>query len=325
MDGPGATATFNSPLSLAVGGGGNVYVADGSANEAASNDTIRKITPAGDVSTLAGSAGQAGSDDGVGAAARFNNPMGVAVDASGNVYVADELNSTIRKVTPAGEVTTFAGTAGQFGSADGTGSSAQFKFPRGVAVGPSGNIYVADSGNNTIRKITPDAVVTTLAGSGLAGFADGVGSAAKFNFPVNLAVDADENIFVADANNNRIRQVTSAGVVTTLAGSGVAGGSDGTGSGATFNFPTGISVGLDPATSQRYVYVADSRSQTIRRITASGVVETIVGKVSVAPGPDPAGPLPGVIPQPYGIAVDQSGTILYISLAVRDRIIATPF
>src|SRR5215469_14359820 len=329
VDGPGASATFNTPLGLAVDSAGNVYVADGSSNEGASNDTIRKITPAGDVSTFAGSAGQAVSDDGGGAAARFNNPMGVAVDASGNVYVADELNSTIRKVTPAGEVTTFAGIAGQPGSADGTGSSARFRFPRGVAVGPSGNVYVADTSNHTIRQITPGGVVTTLAGDGQAGFADGVGTAAKFNFPGGVAVDADENIFVADSNNNRIRLVTSAGIVTTLAGSGVPGSTDGTGTGATFSFPTGLAVGLDPSTSQKYVYVADSRSQTIRRVNAAGVVETIVGRAGVAPGPDPAGPLPGVIPQPFGIAVDQSRTVLYVSLDVlttgSDRIIATPF
>jgi sugar lactone lactonase YvrE len=334
-DGPGASASFNAPLGLAVDSAGNVYVADGSGTEGASNDTIRKITPAGDVSTLAGSAGQAGSADGVGSAAQFNNPMGVAVDASGNVYVADELNTTIRKITPAGEVTTFAGMAGQAGSADGTGSSARFKFPRGVAVGPSGNIYVADTSNHSIRKITPDGVVTTLAGSGQAGFAEGAGAAAKFNFPSGVAVDADENIFVADSNNNRIRVVTSAGVVSTLAGSGTPGSTDGTGTGAEFNFPTGLTIGLDPSTSQKFVFVADSRSQTIRRVTvptqagAGGVVETIVGRAGVAPGPDPAGVLPGVIPQPFGIAVDQSRTVLYISLDVltsgSDRIIATPF
>jgi hypothetical protein len=328
-DGQGAAATFNTPLGLAVDSGGNVYVADGSGSEGPSNDTIRIITPAGNVSTFAGSAGQAGSADGVGAAAQFNNPMGVAVDASGNVYVADELNSTIRKITPAAEVTTFAGLAGQAGSTDGTGSNARFKFPRGIAVGPSGNVYVADTGNHAIRKITPGGVVTTLAGDGLAGFADGSGTGAKFNFPGSVAVDAGENIFVADSNNNRIRMVTSAGVVTTLAGSAAPGSTDGTGTAAEFDFPSGLTVGLDPSTSQEYVYVADTRSQTIRRVTVAGVVETIVGKAGVAPGPDPAGPLPGLIAQPYGIALDQSRAILYVSLDVlntgSDRIIATPF
>lgn len=323
-DGPGATATFNSPMGLAVDGSGNIYVAEGSTTGAASNDTIRKITPGGDVSTFAGTAGQPGSDDGTGAAARFDNPHGVAVDASGNLYVADSNNSTIRKVTPAGEVSTFAGTAGQTGSTDGTGAAARFKFPNGVAVGPSGNIYVADSSNHLIRKITPAGVVTTLAG-GLQGFADGSGAAAKFNFPNGVAVDGDENIYVADFNNHSIRVVTPVGVVTTLAGSTAPGNSDGTGSAARFHFPTSVAVGLDPASSQKYVYMADSANQKIRRITTAGVVETIIGSGPGAANIDPAGPLPGRIRQPFGIAVDPVKGRLYISLASDELIITTPF
>jgi len=323
VDGSGASATFNSPLGLCVDSAGNIYVAEGSPTGGASNHTIRKITPGGDVSTFAGTAGQSGSDDGTGAAARFSNPQGVAADPAGNIYVADTDNSTIRKISSAGEVSTFAGSPGQTGAADGTGNAARFNHPNGVAVGPSGNIYVADSSNHVIRVITPAAVVTTLAG-GQQGFADGTGAAAKFNFPNELAVDADEIIYVADFNNHRIRAVTSAGVVTTLAGSGAPGGADGTGTGATFHFPTGITVGVDPSTNQKYVYVADSVSQKIRRITAAGVVETIVGGSGV-PNADPAGPLPGIIPQPYGIALDPSRGVLYISLGSHERIITTPF
>jgi hypothetical protein len=322
-DGPGSSATFNSPLGLAEDSSGNIYVAEGSTTGGTANHTIRKITPTADVTTFAGMAGQAGSDDGTGSAARFNNPHGVAADASGNLYVADTDNSTIRKITPAAEVSTFAGSAGQPGSADGTGNAARFNHPTGVAVGPSGNIYVADSSNHIIRQITPAGVVTTLAGS-LQGFADGTGAAAKFNFPNGVAVDADENIYVADFNNHRIRMVTSAGVATTLAGSGVRGSSDGTGTAATFNFPTSVTVGLDPSSSQKYIFVADSASQRIRRITSTGVVETIVGGPGT-PNSDPAGPLPGIIQQPYGITLDSSRDKLYISLPGVERIITTPF
>jgi hypothetical protein len=193
-----------------------------------------------------------------------------------------------------------------------------------VAVGPSGNIYVADTSNHTIRKITPAGVVTTIAGN-LQGFADGAGSAAKFNFPNGLAVDADENVYVADLNNHRIRAITPAGVVTTLAGNGTHGGTDGTGAGASFNFPTTVAVGVDPSSGQTYVYVADSNSQKVRRITTAGLVETIIGTGPGGAKGDPAGPLPGDIHQPFGIAVDPGQEKLYISIPSDELIVATPF
>ena len=151
------------------------------------------------VTTLAGLAGSSGSANGTGSAARFYYPFGVAVDSAGNVYVADTGNNTIRKVTPAGVVTTLAGLAGSSGSADGTGSAARFNYPSGVAVDSAGNVYVADTGNNTIRKVTPAGVVTTLAGlAGSPGSADGTGSAARFYYPHGVAVDSAGNVYVAD-------------------------------------------------------------------------------------------------------------------------------
>ena len=153
---------FYYPFGVAVDLAGNLYVAD------QGGQIIRKVTPAGVIITLAGSLGSSGSADGTGSAARFNDPSGLAVDTAGNVYVADKGNHTIRKITPAGVVSTMAGSAGLSGSADGTGSAARFWACSGVTVDNVGNVYVADTGNYTIRKISPSGVVTTLAG--LAGY-----------------------------------------------------------------------------------------------------------------------------------------------------------
>ncbi len=270
QDGPGATARFAGPAGIAVDAAGNLYVAD------TDNQVIRKITPGGGVGTLAGSAGVGGDADGLGPAARFNYPSGVAVDSAGNVYVADTENSKIREISPAGAVTTIAGSLS--GHLDGTGPAAEFNAPTGVAVDSAGNVYVADSGNNAIRKITSDGAVTTLAG-GLNSFSqlggeDGTGSAARFNYPVGLAVDGLGNVYVADTTNDTIRKVSPAGVVTTLAGAaGESGTLDATGGAARFDAPTGVAVD-----GQGNVYVADSGNGSLRWIhPADGSVSTLAG------------------------------------------------
>ena len=195
-DGTGAAAQFYYPVGVAVDSAGTVYVAE------IFNHRIRKITPSGAVTTLAGST--QGYADGTGSAAQFYNPFGIAVDSSGTIYVADSGNSRIRKITPAGAVTTLAG--GIQGTADGTGTAAQFNFPYGVAVDSVGTIFIADTSNHRIRKITLSGAVTTLAGS-TQGFADGTGSAAQFNVPRGIAVDSAGTIYIADASNDRIRKL----------------------------------------------------------------------------------------------------------------------
>jgi sugar lactone lactonase YvrE len=275
-DGLGADARFSAPGSIAVAGDGTMYVAD------SGNSTIRQITPAGPVSTLAGAAGVTGGTDAQGGNARFFGPQGVARDSSGNLYVADSANGTIRKISPGGAVTTLAGSLGNFGPDDGLGASARFNQPTGIAVDSAGYLYVADSWNHTIRKITPGGVVSTLAGSpGNAGCANGTNSAARFNGPAGLAVDSAGNVYVADCFNDTIRKVTPAGAVSTVAGlAGVWGSADGANSAARFFLPAGVT--LDGAGN---VYVADSGNHTLRKLTPVGtnwVVSTVAGLAGVS-------------------------------------------
>ncbi len=297
-DGPGAAAEFGSICGVAVDGSGNVYVAD------EGNETIRMITPAGVVSTLAGKTTTRGSADGTGSAALFSHPTGVSVDGSGNVYVVDSGNSTIRKVTPAGAVTTLAGTAGSIGSADGTAGAAQFNAPTMEAIDAAGNIVVADTGNDTIRKVTPGGVVTTIAGTASPGSSDGTGGAARFNNPNTVAVDGLGNMYVADTGNNLIRKITPAGVVTSLAGApGVAGSTDGAGILARFSSPYGVAVD-----ASGNVYVADAGNDTIRKVTPAGVVTTLAGAPGKAGSADGTGAA-AAFNYPEGVSLDGAGNI----------------
>ncbi len=263
-NGTGAAAEFYVPFGIAIDAQGNIYVGDGG------NSLVRKITTAGVVSTLAGN-GTEGFADGGSSVAEFGDPTGLVADAQGNIYVADAPNNRIRKITPAGIVSTLAGS-GTAGFADGSGPAAQFNFPDGMAMDVQGNIYVADGSGNLIRKVTPAGVVTTFAGSGTAGYADGAATAAQFYYPIGIATDAQGNLYVADAENQRIRKITSAGVVSTLAGGGLPGLTDGSGSSAQFYFPRGLATD-----AQGNVYVADLYNNAIREITPAGVVNTIAG------------------------------------------------
>ncbi|MDR2208257.1 MAG: hypothetical protein LBE22_04705 [Azoarcus sp.] len=288
-DGIGNAARFHLPEGVASDAAGNLYVAD------TVNNRIRKITPAGEVSTFAG--GEEGFADGVGSDARFFAPSGIAVDAAGNLYVVDRGNNRIRKITPAGEVSTLAGGKRGFadgiggdakvcdppragnrgfaggvesladveeGFADGIGGDAMFCGPSGITIDAAGNLYVADIWNYRIRKITPAGEVSTLAGSE-EGFADGIGGDARFNLPTGIAIDAAGYLYVADSWNDRIRKITPAGEVSTLAGGEIAGGergfADGIGGDARFYAPVGIAS--DAAGN---LYVTDIGNHRIRKI-----------------------------------------------------------
>ena len=275
-NGFGSNARFNHPNAVAADSAGNLYVAD------TENSTVRMVSADGYVSTLAGLAGNYGSADGSGASARFYGPQGIAADSAGQLYVADTANGTIRRVTPAGAVSTFAGAPGNFNSFDGTGTNAQFFHPEAVAADPGGNLYVADTWNHTIRKITPAGLVSTLAGlAGNFGSADGTNSKARFYRPAGIAVDGATNLFVADMFNHTLRKITSAGKVTTIAGmAGVWGSADGTNNAARFYLPQGISVAANGD-----LLVADSGNQTLRRVSPDGtnwVVSTVAGFTGLA-------------------------------------------
>jgi len=211
------------------------------------------------------------SQDAVGKLARFYRPYGVISDSAGNFFVADSGNSTIRKITPDGAVSTIAGLAGVPGSDDGTGSEARFNFPTDIAIDDQGNLYVVDNDDHTVRKITPDAVVTTLAGvPGMHGFRDGPGDQALFYQPRGVAADHAGNVFVADQLNRRIRKIDPSGVVSTFAGTGVAGHMDRTGTDATFGAVAGM--GIDASDN---LYVCDD-DNSIRKITpAAGVTHYV--------------------------------------------------
>jgi IPT/TIG domain/NHL repeat len=302
IDGAANIAEFRLATGVARDAAGNLFVAD------RDNYCIRKITPAGIVTTFAGG-GTPGFVDGTGTAAKFNLPFGITIDASGNLYVGEINNNAIRKITPAGVVTTLAGNPnGYAGTQDGYGSSARFNSPVGLTTDAAGNVYVADFNNHRIRKVAPDGFVTTLAGNsyGLPGFQDGTGSTASFYHPIALAFDPAGNLIIADYFNHAVRKMTPANVVTTIAGNGTAGTTDGTGSAARFDRPASLAVD-----NSGTIYICDANNNTIRKITASGAVSTFVGDAS---GGNSNGTVTTVsLHYPLGLCADFTNNYLFVA------------
>jgi sugar lactone lactonase YvrE len=261
-DGRARVAEFSYPVGVAVDAAGDTYVAD------TGNEAIRLVAAGSHlVTTLAGD-GRRGFVDGAAATAEFNTPLGVAVDASGNVYVADAGNDRIRVIAAGSRnVRTYAGR-GVAGYADGPADHAEFDHPTGVAVDAAGNVYVADAHNNRVRVIAAGTrIVSTLAGTGVAGFADGPSRSAAFDDPLGIAVDASGDVYVADSLNARIRVIdSSTHVVSSLAGNGTAGFRDGAAALAGFRAPYAVAVGRDGK-----VYVADMLAERVRVISRGAV------------------------------------------------------
>jgi sugar lactone lactonase YvrE len=297
-NGSGTQARFSYPYAVASDSLGNLYIVE-------SAHDVRRIDVNGNVTTLAGLPLTLGTADGTGSAARFYAPAGIVADSAGNFFIADTSNHTIRKMTPGGTVTTFAGTAGAPGFANGTGSQARFNEPWGLAIDSHDTLYVADSSNHAIRTIEPAGVVTTFAGDGTAGSFEGVGTSARFRYPIAIALDPARNVYIADWGNHTIRKITPSGTVTTLAGAaGASGITDGTGSAARFNAPSGIATDADGV-----IYVADTDNSAIRRVTPAGQVTTIAGIPGTPGNADGTGSAARFF-YPNGIAFDSRGRLI---------------
>ena len=258
-DGGATVARFDTPSALAMAKDGTLYISD------TGNHTIRRRLPNGTVVTLTGTPGNAGSTNGTASAARFNAPLGLALAPNGDLLVADSGNHAIRRVTPAGVVSTFAGGLEQWGAADGKGEQARFYGPVGLTFDKGGNLFVADSFNHAIRRVAPDGTVSTFAGKlGEDGFADGSATEARFGTPAELAFDASGNLFVTDGFYNTLRRIKPDGTVSTVAGlAGAEGSADGGNVAARFFNPYGL-----VATAAGTLIVSDTYNELIREIAA---------------------------------------------------------
>jgi sugar lactone lactonase YvrE len=298
-DGPPTAASLNSS-GAAVDSSGNLFIAD------EYNNRVRKVDVNGVITTVAGNGvfGYSG-DGGAATNASLNGPLGVAVDASGNLFIADTQNSLIRKVATSGIITTVACTAYNVGySGDGGEATNAFLFyPSGVAVDPSGNFFIADHFNNRVRKVDTNGIITTVAGNGTAGFSGDGGAAtnATLRSPQAVAADASGNLFVSDSGNVRIRRVSTNGIITTFAGNGTSGysGDGGVATKASLFYPNGVAVD-----ASGNLFIADTDNVRIRKVDASGIINTVAGNGGSTYSGDGGLATSASLSEPFGVAVD---------------------
>lgn len=298
-------ARLNGPVWVATDNGNNIYIAD------RNNNVIRKISASGIIRTYAGTGASGFSGDGSAAtAAMLQSPMGITVDASGDVYVADEANNRIRKISSSGVITTVAGTGSAgFSGNGGAAISAQLNAPTSVAFDGSGSVYIADRGNNVIRKISSGGIISTFAGTaGMAGYSGdgGAATAATLNAPTGMAIDALGNLYVTDKANNVIRKISTSGTISTIAGTGIAGNSGDNGDAmlARLNAPSGIAID-----ASGNIYVADQGNNRIRKISTTGIISNRAGSGTAGYSGDGNNATLARLNSPQGISVDGSGTI----------------
>jgi uncharacterized protein (TIGR03437 family) len=307
-------AALNLPKGLAIDGAGNIYIAD------TQNFRVRKVNPAGMITTVAGNGVNAGSGDGGQALnASISDVTGVAVDPAGNLYITDDSSRRIRKVTPNGIITTIAGLGVQGFSGDGGPATAAL-VGRAVAVAldSAGNLYFADSVNQRVRKIDRNGIITTVAGTGIDGYTGdgGPATAAQLGFPIGVAVDGAGNLYIADGDNNRVRKVTPAGIISTVAGNGNGGfaGDGGQAINASINIPSDLAV--DAAGN---LYIADAGNNRVRRVDTSGIITTVAGTSDNGYSGDGGSATQAMLNYPWGLAVDPSGRV-YIGDRVNSRV-----
>ena len=309
-------AQFNGPRGMAIDSAGTLYVAD------SLNGRVRSFSGSGNISTIAGNGGGASSGDGAAAIqSQLSFPRGVAVDASGNTYIADTGNNKVRRISSQGIISTVAGTGAAGSSGDGgQAASAQLSSPLGVALDAKGNLYIADTGNNRVRMVSPQGVITPMAGNDIAGFSGDGGQAggAQLNLPAAVAADASGTLYIADLGNNRIRKVTSDGVISTVAGNGIAGY---TGDGdlavkSGLNLPFGLAVD-----AQGNLLIADAGNNRIR-LLSGGVLTTIAGTGIPAYSEDGAPATASDLAAPSAVAVGPGGSLYLADASNRIRVVA---